>query len=78
MEATAVGSNDHCARRLQDYLDAGADELVLHGTTPDHLSPVVGAFHQLAGLDTRKAPTSSDADQPRASGGRPSRVDHRP
>ena len=37
----AVGSASRCARRLQEYLDAGADELVLHGSTPELLGPVL-------------------------------------
>jgi 5,10-methylenetetrahydromethanopterin reductase len=43
-EATATGSPGACAAQLRDYLDAGADELVLHGTTPDRLAPVIHAF----------------------------------
>ena len=43
-ESTATGSPRACAGRLQDYLDAGADELVLHGATPDRLASVIDAF----------------------------------
>jgi probable F420-dependent oxidoreductase len=37
----AVGSASTCAARAKEYLDAGADELVLHGSTPELLGPVV-------------------------------------
>ena len=40
----AMGTAATCAARMAEYLDAGADELVLHGTTPDQLGSVVGDF----------------------------------
>ncbi|KQM03976.1 putative oxidoreductase [Frankia sp. CpI1-P] len=43
-DAAAVGSAGECAARLDDYLDAGADELVLHGSTPELLGPVLQHF----------------------------------
>ena len=42
--SSVVGPAGVCAARLREYLDAGADELVLHGTTAPHLGPVVAAF----------------------------------
>ena len=42
--SSAVGPATVCAARLRDYLVAGADELILHGTTADHLAGVVDAF----------------------------------
>jgi alkanesulfonate monooxygenase SsuD/methylene tetrahydromethanopterin reductase-like flavin-dependent oxidoreductase (luciferase family) len=36
--ASAAGSVDDCAKRLAEYLDAGADELILHGTTAHGLT----------------------------------------
>lgn len=39
--AAAVGSARHCAERLAEYLAAGADELVLHGATPELLGPLM-------------------------------------
>jgi 5,10-methylenetetrahydromethanopterin reductase len=44
-ETAAVGSATECARRLHDYLDAGADKIVIHGVTPDALEPTVKAFN---------------------------------
>ncbi|WP_409330839.1 TIGR03857 family LLM class F420-dependent oxidoreductase [Trujillonella humicola] len=41
--ASAVGSPDECAERLAAYRAAGADELLLHGSTPRQLCPVVAA-----------------------------------
>jgi hypothetical protein len=37
----AVGDAATCARRIRDYLDAGADELILHGATADLLGPTL-------------------------------------
>ncbi|HVY10860.1 MAG TPA: TIGR03857 family LLM class F420-dependent oxidoreductase [Mycobacteriales bacterium] len=41
--ASAVGSPVECAERLHEFIDAGADELVLHGSTPEQLGDVVRA-----------------------------------
>jgi probable F420-dependent oxidoreductase len=43
-EGAAVGTAGQCATRLHDYLAAGADEMVIHGSTPDLLGPTVAAF----------------------------------
>lgn len=37
----AVGSVDKCVERLGEYLRAGVDYLLLHGTTPDQQGPLV-------------------------------------
>jgi 5,10-methylenetetrahydromethanopterin reductase len=42
--SSVVGRAHACAARLHEYLDAGADTLVLHGTTSDHLAPLAAAF----------------------------------
>ena len=42
--ASAVGSVQTCATRLHEYLDAGADEIVLHGSTAEHLDRLAVAF----------------------------------
>jgi 5,10-methylenetetrahydromethanopterin reductase len=41
-DAAAIGSAAHCHGVFDEYRDAGADELVLHGTTPDHLEALLG------------------------------------
>jgi probable F420-dependent oxidoreductase len=41
---SAVGSSATCSSRLREYLDAGADELILHGSTPELLGPVLQHF----------------------------------
>lgn len=46
--STAAGSPRRCAERLAEYLEAGADELILHGTPPDRLEPAVTAYRGLA------------------------------
>ncbi|MEV0766727.1 TIGR03857 family LLM class F420-dependent oxidoreductase [Nocardia salmonicida] len=42
-EAAAVGTPADCRASFDRFLDAGADELILHGSTPDQLSQVVAA-----------------------------------
>ncbi|GAB2874109.1 TIGR03857 family LLM class F420-dependent oxidoreductase [Nocardioides pacificus] len=53
LAASATGSADHCAKRVQDQLDAGADSVILHGATPSELAPVVSAWRDVRpeGLD---------------------------
>ncbi|WP_332880695.1 TIGR03857 family LLM class F420-dependent oxidoreductase [Streptomyces sp. NBC_00564] len=46
--ASAAGPAAACADRLRAYLDAGADELILHGSTPDLLGPLVQHFTSAA------------------------------
>jgi probable F420-dependent oxidoreductase len=41
----AAGPSKDCAVRLNEYLDAGADEIVLHGSTAERLEPLVDAFN---------------------------------
>ncbi len=43
----AVGSAGVCAQRLKEYLASGADELLLHGATPELLGPTLD--HYVAG-----------------------------
>jgi probable F420-dependent oxidoreductase len=42
--ASAVGDAAACAARLREYRTAGADELVLHGSTAEHLEALVRAY----------------------------------
>lgn len=39
--AAVAGGAAECATRLDDFLDAGADELILHGSTPELLGPML-------------------------------------
>ena len=43
----AVGSADACADRVLDQLAAGADGVILHGSSPAELEPVVEAYAQV-------------------------------
>jgi 5,10-methylenetetrahydromethanopterin reductase len=47
VSSSATGTAAHCAIRLTEYLEAGADELILHGTTAEHLGPLVKEFTSL-------------------------------
>jgi 5,10-methylenetetrahydromethanopterin reductase len=44
--SSAMGSAAQCALRLHEYIDAGADELILHGTTAEHLGGLAAAFSE--------------------------------
>jgi 5,10-methylenetetrahydromethanopterin reductase len=46
--AAAVGSVDQCAARILDYRLAGADEILIHGMTPERLEPIVQAFERIS------------------------------
>ncbi|MDH3047277.1 TIGR03857 family LLM class F420-dependent oxidoreductase [Gordonia alkanivorans] len=41
-DAAAVGDASQCHRVLDGFLDAGVDEVVIHGSTPDRLGPLLG------------------------------------
>jgi probable F420-dependent oxidoreductase len=45
--SSASGTAAQCATRLTEYLDAGADELILHGTTGADLEALIRAFTAL-------------------------------
>jgi probable F420-dependent oxidoreductase len=42
----AVGTIAHCIDRLREYLDAGADQILLHGITPENQAELIGAARQ--------------------------------
>lgn len=44
----AIGSVEDCAARLHDYRLAGADEILIHGMTPDRLEPIANSYMNLA------------------------------
>lgn len=49
-EGAAVGSAAQCADQLMAYLDAGADEILLHGSAPKNMGPLTGELKRaLAG-----------------------------
>jgi alkanesulfonate monooxygenase SsuD/methylene tetrahydromethanopterin reductase-like flavin-dependent oxidoreductase (luciferase family) len=39
-EGAAIGTAKRCAERLMRFLEAGADELVLHGAAPKDMGPL--------------------------------------
>jgi alkanesulfonate monooxygenase SsuD/methylene tetrahydromethanopterin reductase-like flavin-dependent oxidoreductase (luciferase family) len=65
----AVGSAAHCASRVLDQVAAGVDGVILHGSSPAELAPVVDAYRAVrpAGrFDGRSAnPARRPADPPR-------------
>lgn len=49
-EGAAVGTAAQCADRLMGYLDAGADEILLHGSSPKDMGPLTAELKRaLAG-----------------------------
>ncbi|MEA3020688.1 MAG: 5,10-methylenetetrahydromethanopterin reductase [Actinomycetota bacterium] len=44
LAASAVGSPEHVAARIEDQLAAGADGVILHASTPAQLAPAVAAY----------------------------------
>jgi 5,10-methylenetetrahydromethanopterin reductase len=43
-ESAAIGTAAECAAKFHDFLDAGADEIVIHGTTAEGLEATIDAF----------------------------------
>ena len=44
LDPSATGSAEQCARAVRGQLDLGADAVIMHGASPDELSPVVEAY----------------------------------
>jgi probable F420-dependent oxidoreductase len=45
-EGAAVGNVQHIVKRYDEYRAAGADEILIHGSTPDMLGPIVDAYRE--------------------------------
>jgi alkanesulfonate monooxygenase SsuD/methylene tetrahydromethanopterin reductase-like flavin-dependent oxidoreductase (luciferase family) len=43
-DGAAIGTADECAARIDEYLDAGATGILLHGSEPNELDVLVAAF----------------------------------
>jgi alkanesulfonate monooxygenase SsuD/methylene tetrahydromethanopterin reductase-like flavin-dependent oxidoreductase (luciferase family) len=56
-QGNAVGDREHCAKLVRARFDAGADGVLLHGSAPDDLAPLLEAWpaHRPAGLGARSA-----------------------
>lgn len=46
LAASAVGSPEHVASRIEDQLAAGADGVILHASTPAQLAPALAAYRR--------------------------------
>jgi len=44
LAASATGTPEQCAAAVRGQLDLGADGVILHGATPDELSPIIEAY----------------------------------
>jgi len=45
-EGNALGTAQHCAARLREYFDAGADGVVIHGSRPEDLTSLLDIWPQ--------------------------------
>ena len=48
-DGAAVGSVSHCIGRLGQYLEAGANQILIHGATPEHQGLLVSELARLSG-----------------------------
>ena len=46
-QGCAVGSAEHCARRMHECFDAGADGVLIHGSTPRYLHPLIAQWRKV-------------------------------
>jgi len=47
LDVAATGGAASCAERVRSEFDHGADRVIMHGTTPDELAPVIDAYRML-------------------------------
>jgi len=47
LAASATGTPERCAERVRQELVLGADRVILHGSTPNELAPVIEAYRRL-------------------------------
>jgi 5,10-methylenetetrahydromethanopterin reductase len=43
-QTSALGSVQHCVAKLQQFRDAGADEIATYGSTPGQNAELIGAW----------------------------------
>jgi probable F420-dependent oxidoreductase len=44
MQVAATGSPERCVARIRQEFDLGADRVILHGSSPDELAPIVAEY----------------------------------
>lgn len=44
----AVGTPEHCVKKIQRERELGADKVILHGATPDELAPILDEYRRTA------------------------------
>jgi probable F420-dependent oxidoreductase len=47
LAASATGTPEQCAARINDQFHHGADGVILHGATPEELAPVLDAYREV-------------------------------
>jgi len=47
LAAAATGTPEQCARAIQAQLDLGVDAVILHGSPPEDLAPILPAYRQI-------------------------------
>jgi probable F420-dependent oxidoreductase len=58
LEGCAVGSAGDCVRSIQQRFEAGADGILFHGTSPDHLPPLLDAWRRIRPADFDQKPVN--------------------
>ena len=57
----AVGSAKECAQRWLDQLNAGADGIIIHASTPDEFAPVLAEYEKIRPTDSLAERTNRPA-----------------
>jgi 5,10-methylenetetrahydromethanopterin reductase len=47
-ESAALGTVEHCVARLQEYRDAGVDEIAVYASTPKENEQLIAAWRMRA------------------------------
>ena len=49
LEASATGSTEQCLAAIQGQFDLGCDGVIMHGATPNELTPIVAGYRETKG-----------------------------
>ena len=46
LAASATGSTEQCVAAIRGQFDLGCDGVIMHGATPNELTPIVAAYRE--------------------------------
>ena len=49
LEASATGTPKECVAAIQGQFDLGCDGVIMHGATPEELTPIVAEYRETVG-----------------------------